>query len=120
MFNNDSSIIQFVCIIISFFTTDRVGRRPLLLGAVLVMCLSLLGVGVGGSITRQTTATHNSLLALSCIWMAAYSSGLAPVGELTEAVHVNYLLANDTVFKGSIYQGEASTARLRAKTNSIS
>lgn len=79
------SIIQFVCIIISFFTTDRVGRRPLLLGAVVVMCVCLLGIGISGSVI-PTKATHNALLALSCIWMAAYSSGIAPVGELGHIV----------------------------------
>ena len=59
----------------------------------------LLGVGIAGSV-EQSKATQNALLACACIWVAGYASGIAPVA--------------------SAYQGESSTPRLRAKTNSFS
>lgn len=83
----------------SFYTTDLVGRRPLLLGAIVVVVICLLGVGIAGSVP-ETPSSKNALIALACIWVVAYASGIAPCG--------------------SIYQGEASAPRLRAKTNSLS
>jgi SP family general alpha glucoside:H+ symporter-like MFS transporter len=98
-----ASLIVFILleafIAVSFFTTDLVGRRPLLLGAIVVIVISLLSIGIAGTVT-QNGASENALIALACIWVVAYASGIAPIG--------------------SIYQGESSTPRLRAKTNSVS
>jgi SP family general alpha glucoside:H+ symporter-like MFS transporter len=92
------SILLLVFIGVSFFTTDLIGRRPLLLGACVTIVLSLLGVGIAGTV-RQTKSTSNALIVLSCIWVVAYASGIAP--------------------SGATYQGETATPRLRAKTNSF-
>lgn len=84
---------------VSWFTTDLIGRRPLLLGACLTCTLSLIAVGIAGTVP-STTASKNSLIVFACIWVVSYASGIAPVG--------------------SIYQGETATPRLRAKTNFLS
>jgi SP family general alpha glucoside:H+ symporter-like MFS transporter len=63
------------------------------------MVPSLLGIGIAGTVEQNKT-TENALIALSCIWVAAYASGIAPCG--------------------AIYQGETAAPRLRAKTNSFS
>ncbi|GFZ51067.1 hypothetical protein JCM24511_08825 [Saitozyma sp. JCM 24511] len=98
-----ASLIVFILLLafiaVSFYTTDLVGRRPLLLGAIVVVVICLLGVGIAGSVP-ETPSSKNALIALACIWVVAYASGIAPCG--------------------SIYQGEASAPRLRAKTNSLS
>lgn len=92
------SILLLVFIGVSFYTTDLVGRRPLLLGACITIVLSLLGIGIAGSV-KQTKSTSNALIVLACIWVVAYASGIAP--------------------SGATYQGETATPRLRAKTNSF-
>ena len=75
------------------------GRRTLLLGASATISMTMLGIGISG-FSIQTEASKNAVVALTCIFFAAYATGIAPVGPS--------------------YQGETATPRLRAKTNSIS
>ena len=91
-------LITFVAV--SWFTTDYFGRRPLLIGAIIIAVISLLGIGVAGTVNVGSKANSNALIALACIWVVAYASGVAPIA--------------------AIYQGETPTPRLRAKTNFIS
>lgn len=92
-------MLLIVFVGVSFYTTDKVGRRPLLLGAIGVIIAALLAIGILGSVPLSGSS-ENALIALACIWVTAYASGIAPIG--------------------SIYQGESSTPRLRAKSNSLS
>ena len=75
------------------------GRRTLLLGAMITISFSMLSIGVCG-FSIEKPATQHALVAFTCIFFAAYATGIAPVGPS--------------------YQGETATPRLRAKTNSIS
>ncbi|CAG9984749.1 unnamed protein product [Clonostachys byssicola] len=70
-------LITFVAI--SFYTTDRVGRRPLLVyvGAFMVPLLFIIG---GILKMPLTTANSTAMIAVSCIWVAAYSSSAGPLG----------------------------------------
>lgn len=92
-------IVQLLSFVVSFYTLDKIGRRPLLLGAMVVISIANFAVGICG-FYLDSQATKNGVIVLACIWITAYASGLAPVGPS--------------------YQGESSTLRLRAKTNSMS
>ena len=92
-----SSLLVFM-VIVSFYTTERFGRRPLILtgGAGCFICNIIIG-SLG---TRQKTdAVLNATLGVICIWVVIYAGCLAGVGwGLTT---------------------EIATARLRARTAGV-
>ena len=75
------------------------GRRSLILSASAIISMTMLGIGICG-FSIENEASKNAVVALTCIFFAAYATGVAPVGPS--------------------YQGETATPRLRAKTNSTS
>ncbi|KAH8898754.1 general substrate transporter [Thozetella sp. PMI_491] len=89
----NSVLVTFVAI--SFYTTDKVGRRPLLVycGAFMVPLLFIIG---GIMKLPQSTTNGSAMIAVSCIWVAAYSSSAGPLGFT--------------------FLADCSTAILRAKT----
>ncbi|KAL1852832.1 hypothetical protein VTK73DRAFT_9124 [Phialemonium thermophilum] len=89
-------LVSFVAI--SFYTTDKIGRRPLLvyLGAFMVPLLFIIG---GILRLPKSSATGSALIAMACIWVAAYSSSAGPLGFT--------------------FLADCSTAVLRAKTANI-
>lgn len=89
----NSVLVSFVAI--SFYTTERVGRRPLLVycGAFMVPLLFIIG---GILKLPRTTSNGSAMIAVSCIWVAAYSSSAGPLGFT--------------------FLADCSTAVLRAKT----
>ncbi|OAA66499.1 Sugar/inositol transporter [Niveomyces insectorum RCEF 264] len=89
----NSVLVAFVAI--SFYTTDRIGRRPLLVycGAFMVPLLFIIGAILK---QPQTTANGSAMIAMACIWVAAYSSSAGPLGFT--------------------FLADCSTAVLRAKT----
>ena len=80
---------------IAFYTTDKVGRRPLALMACFFFTTSLAAIGVLGCVPTTTT-TANALMGMAIIWVVAYGSGFAPTMQT--------------------YVSETSTPRLRAKS----
>ncbi|CAK7234725.1 hypothetical protein SBRCBS47491_009046 [Sporothrix bragantina] len=87
--------VLVVFVAISFYTTDKVGRRPLLVycGAFMVPLLFIIGAILK---LPKTTAHGSAMIAVSCIWVAAYSSSAGPLGFT--------------------FLADCSTAVLRAKT----
>ncbi|KAL1907773.1 hypothetical protein Sste5344_006400 [Sporothrix stenoceras] len=87
--------VLVVFVAISFYTTDRVGRRPLLVygGAFMVPLLFIVGAILK---LPKSTAHGSAMIAVSCIWVAAYSSSAGPLGFT--------------------FLADCSTAILRAKT----
>jgi hypothetical protein len=69
--------ILLLFIMISFGLVERVGRRPLLLigGIIMAICLCIIG-GLGFRQTPPGTV----LVALTCIWTAAYAVSAGPIG----------------------------------------
>lgn len=93
--------LLLVGLLVAAFTVDKIGRRPLLIGTMFVQAAMNFGIGAIGTQSAKNafqlnTTQSNAIIALSCIWMAVYSMGVAPLG---------YAYASDT-----------STAVLRAKT----
>lgn len=72
-------VILLVFVMISWYTTDRFGRRTLLFAGSGVIVISLLLLGILGTIPRSG-GTSNGLLALALIWVAAYGTGISPIG----------------------------------------
>ena len=70
--------ILLLFIIISFVFVEKLGRRPLLLagGIVMAVCLFIVG-GLGFKATLPGAA----LVALTCIWTAAYALSAGPLGK---------------------------------------
>ncbi|GFZ43381.1 hypothetical protein JCM24511_01101 [Saitozyma sp. JCM 24511] len=83
-----ASVIMYVLllagIIISFWTTERVGRRPLLLYGCVIMFIANIGLGLSGSFTITSSAL-NASLAMSCIWVFTYAMSAAPIGFVVAA-----------------------------------
>lgn len=75
----NNSIVQLIFICLAFYTTDLVGRRPLLLGALVVVSIVNLSIGICG-LYLDRSATQNGVIVLACIWITAYASGIAPIG----------------------------------------
>ena len=104
------SAVQTSFVAISFFTTEKVGRRPLLVWGGCVMVPLLFVVGGILKLPRTTAAgtgmitvayapsvrVTRSWLMVSCIWVAAYASSAGPLGF--------------------VFLAECSTVLLRAKT----
>ncbi len=93
----NSVLVAFVAI--SFYTTDRVGRRPLLVygGMLMVPLLFIIGAILK---LPKTTAHGSAMIAMSCLWVAVYSSSAGPLGFT--------------------FLADCSTAILRAKTANMS
>lgn len=70
--------ILLLFIMISFVFVEKLGRRPLLLGGGVVMAVCLFAVGGLGF---RTTLPGAALVALTCIWTAAYALSAGPLGE---------------------------------------
>jgi len=67
---------QMVGVILSFLMVDRVGRRPLILGSLCGVTLSLLGIGI------VFTAEHVSfplVIAFVALYLLTFGAGLSPV-----------------------------------------
>ncbi|RSH93597.1 hypothetical protein EHS25_006242 [Saitozyma podzolica] len=89
----NSVLCAFVAL--SFWATEKVGRRPLLVwcGAAMVPCLFVVG---GILKLPSSNATGGAMIAVSCLWVALYSCSAGPLGFA--------------------FLAECSTAILRAKT----
>jgi hypothetical protein len=70
--------ILLLFIMISFVFVEKLGRRPLLLGGGVVMAICLFTVGGLGF---RATLPGAALVALTCIWTAAYALSAGPLGE---------------------------------------
>ncbi|RSH81844.1 uncharacterized protein EHS24_008039 [Apiotrichum porosum] len=77
-------VILLVGITISFWTTELVGRRPVLLWGCVLMVLANIGLGITGSVKTTDGALRGSL-AMSCIWVFVYSMSAAPLGWISAA-----------------------------------
>jgi hypothetical protein len=94
-----STLIIFILlnffILVSFFTTERVGRRPMFiyggicacfrlrlarLSAATVMGLFNIGLGIAGVVNPTSTASQNAALAMICLWVITYALSAAPIG----------------------------------------
>jgi len=85
-------------IILSFYTVDVIGRRPLVLyGGVAMGVLTFL-VGCL-SFVQMNAASGSALVALCCLWAFVYANSMAPIGWLSLV--------------------EISSPSIRAKTTSI-
>lgn len=90
-----TSLISLSMITCSSYLVERLGRRPLLVGAGCVMVLMLAVIGGLGFLPLGPTA-GGATIGIMCVWVVAYALSAGPCG---------YLLL-----------GESSTLRLRAKT----
>lgn len=96
-----SSTILIGFLVIASCSIDKLGRRPLLLTTLTVVFLCNLFMGVVGTLAMKndnlfTSGQSAAAVALSCIWVAAYAMGPAPMGYA--------------------YLADTSTPLLRAKT----
>ncbi|ORY21515.1 general substrate transporter [Naematelia encephala] len=89
------NVVGMVGVLIGTFLTDFVGRRPLILVGGAVMCISLLSVGIAGSVAASAVG-NKVLIAFSIIWVIAYGCSIGPLGYA--------------------YTAESSRLQLRAKT----
>ncbi|KXJ89300.1 general substrate transporter [Microdochium bolleyi] len=85
-------------IIVSFYTVDVVGRRPLVLYGGIAMAVLTFLIGCLGFVTMNAAA-GSALVALCCLWAFVYANTLAPIGWLSLV--------------------EISSPSVRAKTTSI-
>jgi hypothetical protein len=87
-----------VFVIISFWSVERLGRRPLLLVGGAVCVVAML---VNGAVATQkmTTTIGSVIISMACLWCAAYALSAGPLGY--------------------VYLGEMSTVVLRAKTTGV-
>lgn len=91
-------MVLVVGIILSFYTVDIIGRRPLVMyGGVAMGVLSFL-VGCL-SFVKMDAASGSALVAICCLWAFVYANSLAPIGWLSLV--------------------EISSPSVRAKTTSI-
>lgn len=100
-------VVLLACIVLSFYTVERVGRRPSLLAGAGVMGSCTLIIGILGAVQNQN---GSALVALCAIWVAAYAVSAGPLGEFC------LLLLGYRLISGWTFVAEASTPRLRAKT----
>ncbi|KAH7039567.1 general substrate transporter [Microdochium trichocladiopsis] len=96
--NMVKQLVLVVGIIVSFYTVDIVGRRPLVLYGTLAMAVLTFLVGCLSFVT-MTAASGAALVALCCLWAFVYANTLAPIGWLSLV--------------------EISSPSVRAKTTSI-
>ena len=89
------SILLNVFIIVSFYTTEKVGRRPLMLYGCGTMAVLNVCLGITGSV-GASSAAQKAALAMTCLWVITYALTAAPVGFVIAA--------------------EVGSARLRAQT----
>lgn len=77
------NLVLIVCILISFWTTEKAGRRPSLMSGGALMGLCTLFIGVIGSLPGGVTGgtgRGQALVALTAIWVAAYALSAGPLG----------------------------------------
>lgn len=70
-------LLAFVCL--SFVVVDKVGRRPLLLGGIAVIIACNFAMGGMGFMEKSNGP---AMIFVSCVWAAAYSLSLGPLGKL--------------------------------------
>lgn len=92
------SIISNIGIIISFYTVEKLGRRPTVLWSGAALATVNLAIGAL-SFLPPTSAFGAGLITLCAIWVFIYSLSLAPIGWLSIV--------------------EVSSPRLRAKTAAV-
>lgn len=105
---------------------EKLGRRPLLLGGGVVMAICLFVVGGLGF---KASLPGAALVALTCIWTAAYALSAGPLGEhlvfrVSSPSNERLEADNDApCFRpkcsGWSYVAETASPRLRAKTAGI-
>ncbi|GFZ52068.1 hypothetical protein JCM24511_09840 [Saitozyma sp. JCM 24511] len=99
-----SNAILIGGLIVAAFTVDKFGRRFLLLTGESINLICVLFMGVIGTLARQnggelSSTSSNAIVALACIWVAAYSMSAGPLGWA--------------------YVADTATPVLRAKTTSF-
>lgn len=72
-------MILLTFIVVSFYTVERVGRRPSLLVGGLIMAICTLSIGIVGTINVEKNGT--ALVSLAAVWVAAYALSAGPLGE---------------------------------------
>ncbi|KAG9496377.1 hypothetical protein J7337_012965 [Fusarium musae] len=77
-----SSVAGLVCLFITWFTVDLVGRRVLLLIGGTGMAIFLLIVGAVGAIKNPTETQQNTLVASFILFSSAYALSWAPVSYI--------------------------------------
>jgi hypothetical protein len=77
---DEQSLIGLLGVIGAFFTSDLFGRRPLALGAGVILSSSLFIIAIM-SVIPDTTARSTVLSSFMCLWSFGYNSGIAPIGE---------------------------------------
>lgn len=70
--------INMAATIVSFWTIDRFGRRPVLLAGYAGMGLSQLGIAVVGTVTDGDTG-RQVIIALMCVYIAFFAACAGPV-----------------------------------------
>lgn len=116
-----SNTILLGGLVVAAFTVDKLGRRPLLLVSETINMVTILFMGMIGTFSKRNDGTlsstqSNAIVALACIWVAAYSMGPAPLGENGPLLTPRHQTHSST---GYAYAAETSTPVLRAKTTAL-
>ncbi|KAF4452185.1 Hexose transporter 2 [Fusarium austroafricanum] len=94
-----TSVFRLVCLLITWFTIDLIGRRVLLLNGGSAMAIILFIVGSTGTLPNPTDTQKNTLVAAFMLYASSYSLSWAPI---------SYVVLS-----------EAASSHIKEKTNLI-
>jgi sugar porter (SP) family MFS transporter len=72
-------VVKTLAILVATFLSDRVGRRPLLLGSAAGIAVSLTSLGLSLCVSPTTTASAAACVASVLAFVTAFSVGLGPL-----------------------------------------
>lgn len=90
-------------VLISFYLIDKAGRRPLLLGGGLVMCVTVFIVGAMGQI-GIAKGTGTVMIVMMALWVFAFALSCGPIGWSSLVEHSTPVLRTHTAGIATIMQ----------------
>lgn len=110
-----AAIIALVTSITLVFTTDRFGRRNIVLTSVTICTLMLLIVGILGFVPK-TGPLKKLLIVIACLW-SFFNTARESASELLFPLIILLLLISKIVGNlGWSFVGEVASQKLRART----
>lgn len=79
LFGIVGNLVGLVCLVLTWFLVDQVGRRPLLLTGGFLMGVSLYVVGAISTVENPSEDERNAMVASLMMFGASYSLSWAPM-----------------------------------------